>query len=173
MPREVIGERALAHRASAHIGDSALLKGRDLEQHGDVARRDEIAALREQTVGDVEPTAWAGVAAAPFVAPVIDRDGKAHRRGLRRDAEIREQPGELRIVHLVVDDETRMVDIDRRGMAAGSVRRFVDDDLVPAFAQREGGAVAGNAGTDDGDTHEPHVSKKVTKRELDTSLTPA
>ena len=115
-----------------------------------MAWADRVASLREERPAGV-------LEAVRFYV-----DAEAHRRRLRRNVQLAQQPDEVRVPLLVEDDEAgvnlvgtvRGVDANGVRVPAHVVVLFEDGEIVVAGAGDEiGGNVTRDSGSDDGDLH--------------------
>ena len=156
MLREIVAERARPDGAAPEVAARLVLEPHDLRQHVQEARRQEIAPLREQRAEHA-----GAIAAAPFEPAVVGRNRKAHVGGLGRNIEPGEHGGEIRVVQFIVDDEAGVhrkrrsivIDVDGGSMAAGALILFKQHDVMARAVEREARADAGNAGSNNSDTH--------------------
>ena len=125
------------------------VEAHDLAQQREVRRPHEIPALREEAVG----------AAAAVLEPApLARHREGHIRVARGHAELAEEPHEVRIRAVVVDQEAgierngaaRAIDHDGVGVAAETLLLFEEVHTVPTTEQR-GGRQTRNARTNHSD----------------------
>ena len=130
-------------------------------QHAPESRRHQIAPLAEQAIE---------IGGVVLQAAGLVAHGETHRGRLGRDVEFREQRVQQRIVLGIVDDEAgvdRMatsVQLDIVGVrvAAQIIVRLEQHDLmVPGQQPRR--CEAGDAGSDNGDAHQPALAFAATQ----------
>ena len=119
-----VAERLFVEPLREHERRRRSVKLHDVADHPPHAQRRDVAPVREQSV---EP--GARIFEAPPPAR-IERSGERHVAFLRRDAEMIEHGGEVRIVRFIVDDEAR---IDRH-----LAFRTIGDDRVRVSARPRG-----------------------------------
>ena len=125
------------------------IEAHDLSQQGQVRRPDQVPPLREEPVG---------AAAAVLEAAVAARHRERHVRVASRHAELCEQPHQVRIGAVVVDEEAgveRHASLrrgDDHGIGVATQPMLFLEQLHPmAAAQQVGGGQPGNARPDDRD----------------------
>src|SRR5581483_5291499 len=95
-------------------------------------------------------------AAGPLEPAVPARDRERHLRVLRADVELAEEPGQIRVVRLVVDDEAGVeaeaAVLDRVDVAART-RVGLEDLHVVCAGEQVRGTEAGDARSDDRNPH--------------------
>ncbi len=130
------------------------IEAQNLPQQGQVRRPDQVPALREEPVG---------AAAAVLEPAVAARHRERHVRVASRHAQLREQPHQVRIGAVVVDEEAgveRHASLrrgDDHGIGVATQPVLFLEQLHPmAAAQQVGGGQPGNARADDRDAlHAP------------------
>ena len=154
VPPEAAREASLVEVASqrqrvVEIRERALCgqePASDLPEQREEPRVGGATALRERPPARVLEAAGA-------------RDRERHLRRLGRDAELREESRQERVVAGVVDEEARVerepVAPDRAGVTAGALVALEDLDVVRAL-EHVRGPQPGDAAADDRDLHEPY-----------------
>ena len=156
MSIQVVTQAPLADGSPFQIAPRLGLESPDVQKHVEEARGEEIAALGEK--GAENSPAFTP---APFKAPPIGGDRKAHFGGLGGDAQPLQHRGKIRIIQSVIDDEpgidrdlgAGMFDIDGRRMAARPQILLIERDLMARMGQRQRRSHSRNARSDDGYAH--------------------
>ncbi len=132
-------------------GPRMPVEAREVGDHAVKPGRDQMRALGEQAVGG---------GARVLEVPADIAHAEAHARRLPGDAEVLQQPLEVRVVAVIEDDETGVhvqrlvcsVDPHGVGVAAGVLARLEDRDLV-MLVEQIGDHQTGDACADDCDPH--------------------